>query len=44
MLLPGIKVKTSGGSDPYPIEAMQMSRFEGEDFKLIGSVIEAPSA
>jgi branched-chain amino acid transport system substrate-binding protein len=44
LLLPGIKVKTSGGSDPYPIEAMQMSRFEGEDFKLIGSVIEAPSA
>jgi branched-chain amino acid transport system substrate-binding protein len=44
LLLPGISVKTSGESDPYPIEAMQMSRFEGEDFKLIGDVIEAPSA
>ncbi|MFL6130578.1 MAG: ABC transporter substrate-binding protein [Mycobacteriales bacterium] len=43
LLLPGITVKTGGESDPYPIEAMQMSRFEGEDFKLIGSVIEAPS-
>ena len=44
LLLPGIRVKTSRGSDPYPIEAMQISRFEGEDFKLVGSVIQAPSA
>ena len=43
LLLPGISVKT-GGSDPFPIEAMQMSRFEGEDWKLIGGVIQAPSA
>jgi branched-chain amino acid transport system substrate-binding protein len=44
LLLPGITVKTNGESDPYPIEAMQMIRFEGEDFKLVGDVIQAPSA
>ena len=44
LLLPGITVKTSGESDPYPIEAMQVSRFEGEDWKLVGEVIQAPSA
>jgi branched-chain amino acid transport system substrate-binding protein len=44
LLLPGITVKTDGQSDPYPIEAMQISRFEGEDWKLVGEVIQAPSA
>lgn len=44
LLLPGIAVKTGGQGDPYPIEAMQISRFEGEDFKLVGEVIQAPSA
>ena len=44
LMLPGISVRTSGTSDPYPIEAMQMSRFEGESFKLVGEVIQAPSA
>ena len=44
LLLPGIKVQTGGTGDPYPIEAMQISRFEGEDWKLTGEVIEAPSA
>ena len=36
LLLPGIKVQTGGTGDPYPIEAMQISRFEGEDWKLVG--------
>jgi branched-chain amino acid transport system substrate-binding protein len=41
LLLPGIQVKT-GADDGYPIEAMQIQRFEGENWKLIGEVIQAP--
>ncbi len=40
-LLPGIKVTTSGSDDAYPIEAMQIMRFEGENWKLLGDVIQA---
>jgi branched-chain amino acid transport system substrate-binding protein len=43
MLLPGIKVQTSGTSDGYPIEAMQIAKFEGENYQLVGSVIQAPA-
>jgi branched-chain amino acid transport system substrate-binding protein len=42
ILLPGIEVKTSGNEDGYPIEAMQIMRFEGENWKLQGDVIQAP--
>jgi branched-chain amino acid transport system substrate-binding protein len=42
ILLPGIGVKTSGEADGYPIEAMQIQRFEGENWKLQGEVIQAP--
>jgi branched-chain amino acid transport system substrate-binding protein len=42
ILLPGIDVKTSGEQDGYPIEAMQIQRFEGENWKLLGDVIQAP--
>jgi branched-chain amino acid transport system substrate-binding protein len=42
ILLPGIKVETSGTEDGYPIEAMQIMRFEGENWKLQGDVIQAP--
>jgi hypothetical protein len=41
LLLPGIQVKT-GSDDGYPIEAMQIQRFEGENWKLEGEVIQAP--
>jgi branched-chain amino acid transport system substrate-binding protein len=41
ILLPGIEVKT-GPDDGYPIEAMQIMRFEGENWKLQGDVIQAP--
>jgi branched-chain amino acid transport system substrate-binding protein len=41
ILLPGIDVKTSGEQDGYPIEAMQIQRFEGENWKLLGEVIQA---
>jgi branched-chain amino acid transport system substrate-binding protein len=40
-LLPGIKVTMSGSEDAYPIEAMQIQRFEGENWKLLGDVIQA---
>ena len=42
ILLPGIRVKTSGTEDGYPIEATQIQRFEGENWKLVGDVIQAP--
>jgi branched-chain amino acid transport system substrate-binding protein len=42
ILLPGIKVQTNGTEDGYPIEAMQIMRFEGENWKLQGDVIQAP--
>ena len=42
ILLPGIQVKTSGTEDGYPIEASQIQRFEGENWKLVGDVVQAP--
>jgi branched-chain amino acid transport system substrate-binding protein len=38
ILLPGIRVKTGEG-DGYPIQAMQIMRFDGENWKLEGEVI-----
>jgi branched-chain amino acid transport system substrate-binding protein len=40
ILLPGIKVQT-GSNDGYPIEAMQIMRFDGSNWKLQGEVIHA---
>ena len=40
MLLPGIKVQTTP-EDGFPIEAMQIMRFDGKNWKLQGDVIEA---
>jgi branched-chain amino acid transport system substrate-binding protein len=42
ILLPDIEVKTSDARDGYPIEAMQIQRFEGENWKLQDEVIQAP--
>ena len=42
MLLPGIKVETSA-DDGYPIEAMQIMQFNGENWELQGDVIDAPA-
>lgn len=39
MLLPGVKM-TTGPDDGFPIEAMQMMKFEGERWSLIGEVID----
>ncbi len=41
LLLPGVKIQTNGTSDGFPIEAMQVTRFQGETFHLEGSVIQA---
>jgi branched-chain amino acid transport system substrate-binding protein len=41
ILLPGINVQT-GPDDGYPIEAMQIQRFEGENWVLQDEVIQAP--
>ena len=38
MALPGIKINTSP-SDFYPIEQMQMGKFEGETFKPFGPIL-----
>ncbi len=42
MLLPGIKVNTSA-TDFYPIQAEQLSKFDGEKWLLFGEVIDAGS-
>ncbi len=38
MLLPGIKINT-GPDDFYPIEQMQLMRFDGEAWRLFGDII-----
>jgi branched-chain amino acid transport system substrate-binding protein len=43
LMLPGISIKTDGQNDPYPIEAMQIAQFSGENFVLKGAVIQASS-
>lgn len=43
MLLPGITMSTSE-TDYYPIEAMQLQRFNGESWELFGEVISAESS
>lgn len=43
MLLPGITVNTSA-DDFYPIEAMQMQKFEGEEWVRFGDIISAESS
>jgi branched-chain amino acid transport system substrate-binding protein len=40
MLLPGIRVETSKG-DGFPIEGMQIQRFDGERWRAIGEVVQA---
>ena len=38
MMLPGIKINT-GGDDFFPIEQMQLMRFNGEGWELFGDII-----
>jgi branched-chain amino acid transport system substrate-binding protein len=38
MLLPGIKIST-GPNDYFPIESVQLARFDGKQFQLFGEII-----
>jgi len=40
MLLPGVKINTSP-KDFYPIEQMQLMRFDGKQWVRFGEVIDA---
>ena len=42
MLVPGIKLTTSA-TDFYPIQAVQLARFDGEAFKRFGEVLSSES-
>jgi branched-chain amino acid transport system substrate-binding protein len=42
LLLPGIRINTSP-AEYFPIEQMQMSRFNGEHSELFGQTISAPN-
>jgi branched-chain amino acid transport system substrate-binding protein len=39
-MLPGNKIQTTP-DDGYPIEAMQIIKFDGQNWKLQGNLIEA---
>jgi ABC-type branched-subunit amino acid transport system substrate-binding protein len=43
VLLPGIKINTSP-TDFYPIQAVQLARFDGETWKLFGDVLSNESS
>jgi branched-chain amino acid transport system substrate-binding protein len=40
MLLPGVTLST-GPDDAFPIETMQLMRFEGELWQLLGKSVDA---
>jgi branched-chain amino acid transport system substrate-binding protein len=40
LLLPGIRVATNGEDDTFPIEAMQLVRFEGGEWETVGDVVD----
>jgi len=40
MLLPGVKLNTSP-TDYFPIEQMQLQRFDGKQWILFGELIDA---
>jgi hypothetical protein len=39
MLLPGITLSTRAGADPYPIESLQLMRFDGESYQPLGKLV-----
>jgi len=43
LLLPGIKINTSP-TDFYPIQSVQLARFDGETWKLFGGVLSSESS
>lgn len=40
LLLDGIMLSTNGSEDGYPVEAIQISQFDGEKYVPVGSVID----
>ena len=42
ILLPGIKINTSP-TDFYPIQSVQLQRFDGETWRLFGDVLSSES-
>ncbi len=38
LLLPGITLTTKGDADVYPIETLQLMRFDGENYQPLGGV------
>jgi hypothetical protein len=43
MLLPGITISTSA-DDFYPVEAMQMQKFDGKGWQRFGAIVRAESS
>src|SRR5437773_11544683 len=43
VLLPGIKINT-GAKDFFPIEQMQLMKFDGESWRLFGELIDGEAA
>jgi branched-chain amino acid transport system substrate-binding protein len=39
MLLPGITLSTRAGADIYPIESLQLVRFDGERYQPLGALL-----
>ena len=39
LLLPGITLTTKGTADAYPIESLQLMRFDGENYQAVGAVM-----
>jgi branched-chain amino acid transport system substrate-binding protein len=39
LLLPGITLSTKGDDDIYPIESLQLFRFDGEKYHALGGLI-----
>ena len=37
-LLPGVVINTDGAADPYPIESLQLGRYDGTAFVLEGEL------
>ncbi len=44
LLLPGITLTTKAGSDIYPIESLQISRFDGKQYQPAGPIISFEGA
>lgn len=39
LLLSGVSLSTRAGTDPYPIESLQLIRFDGENYQPVGKLV-----